>query len=630
MTILRTKKRSLNSGQKRAKDAKEAASFTASVNSELEKFDYRNAPGGNQVGDALNKLNEFRSNTGYPQSAIDDFNEAIFGDDNSLNRTNIVPPIVISTATTSNTTDNKFTRGPVSNFDYRALLVPGRKENNQFQLSDYYWYPEGLTHFYKDDLFETAEEQFDVVDSPGVTQGFIGTAINDIRNEISSAVKFVGDVKDQINSVRDKFNNIFNPSKNKKRGEKTGSAQYQLEKDSIELFKTIPHINVTEIQPQQGLEFTINLFKQIGDLANFWFEGKGDMNRIKQTFAKIKSSLPQGGAIAGFLDSSVDAEKAVLAIPNFLYTQLIGGTVRGKYKIPLSTQDTYWNARGSSGWEARTLQQQFFSNFGASFIKKIPGVGQFDIAGRPRFISANETHDEFTTEFNLFNYNDIAIKANMKFIHSFIAGAWWTQTGILQSSSNLYDVEVPGRFRYLFCTADIKVDQVGKIRKLPQKVIGSLKDALGKKNSIRIADNFDINEAYISMVPDTYRVTVTFKSLLPNNLNTYLAYALKQDSIKDLYEGYDIGNSIESGIDKIFEGINPNTSSAENVFQKLGDFDIDNLASDSNVSTLLNNFDIGNPVKGLFGDTSSYQNFKIDKNKYKNFAVDKVKDKFGL
>lgn len=33
-----------------------------------------------QVGDALNRLNEFRSNTGYPQSAIDDFNEAIFGD----------------------------------------------------------------------------------------------------------------------------------------------------------------------------------------------------------------------------------------------------------------------------------------------------------------------------------------------------------------------------------------------------------------------------------------------------------------------------------------------------------------------------------------------------------------------
>ena len=62
----------------------------------------------------------------------------------------------------------------------------------------------------------------------------------------------------------------------------------------------------------------------------------------------------------------------------------------------------------------------------------------------------------------------------------------------------------------------------------------------------------------------------------------------------------------------------------------MGDFDIDNLASDSNVSTLLNNFDIGNPVKGLFGDTSSYQNFKIDKNKYKNFAVDKVKDNFDI
>jgi hypothetical protein len=544
-------------------------------------------------------------------------------------------------------TNKAYTSPQRKNFDYRSLLVPGREgRNNYYLLSDYYWYPENLTRFYHEDLFKTADEQFDLTDEPGITQGFIGTIINDVRNEINSAVKFVGDVKDQVNSIRDKFNNIFNPDKNSKRGgEDSNDDKLELRKERVKIFDDIPHANVTEIQPLQSLEFVIDIFSQIADLSKFWFEGKGDFKRIKASINSFASGMPdQKGAIVGFLENVTDAEKAVLAIPNFMYSQLIGGTVRGKYRIPFSPQETYWNARGSSGWESRTLAQQFVGGTVSNFIKKIPGAGQFDIAGRPRFISPNETHDEFTSTFHLFNYNDTAIKANMKFIHSFISGAWWTQIGIIQTSSNLYDVEVPGRFRYLFCSADVKIEQVGKIRRLPTKIINDLRSTISKSpqgyESGAIVDRrsyrnkgYNLNEAYISMVPDTYRVTVTYKSLLPNNLNTYLAYAITDhdNAVDSLYSTYDIGQNLESGLDSVLQ----------NIFQQAqgdlpGDFSAFNLGNFGNV--IENAFDSQNLVKAYLPDfnksnlagslVSNGIGKYFDKNKVNNSAVDKVTNLF--
>lgn len=551
------------------------------------------------------------------------------------------PVVDVNVDDTGPNTSKAYTSPPRKNFDYRSLLVPGREgRNNYYLLSDYYWYPENLTRFYDEDLFKTADEQFDLTDEPGVTQGFIGTIINDVRNEINSAVKFVGDVKDQVNSIRDKFNNIFNPDENSKRGgEDSGSNKLELRKERVKIFDDIPHANVTEIQPLQSLEFVVDIFSQIADLANFWFEGKGDIKRIKDTFSSIKSAMPKKqSAYLGFLDNINDAEKAVLAIPNFMYSQLIGGTVRGKYRIPFSPQETYWNARGSSGWESRTLAQQFVGGTVSNFIKKIPGAGQFDIAGRPRFISPNETHDEFTSTFHLFNYNDTAIKANMKFIHSFISGAWWTQIGIIQTSSNLYDVEVPGRFRYLFCSADVKIEQVGKIRRLPSKIIEDLKSRIVSLEGGPLRSNlglgkekYKLNDAYISMVPDTYRVTVTYKSLLPNNLNTYLAYAITDhdNAIDSLYSTYNIGQNLESGLDEVLQNIfqtaQGNAPGELSLFPGLDNIDdVFNGAINS----------LGNSAKAYLPDFNKSAlkgslvnngiGKKFDTNKLFNFGVDKL------
>jgi hypothetical protein len=135
------------------------------------------------------------------------------------------------------------------------------------------------------------------------------------------------------------------------------------------------------------------------------------------------------------------------------------------------------------------------------------------------------------------------------------------------------------------------------------------------------------------MVPDTYRVTVTYKSLLPNNLNTYLAYAITDhdNAVDSLYSTYDIGQNLESGLDSVLQ----------NIFQQAqgslpGDFSAFNLGSFGGV--IENALDSQNLVKAYLPDfnksnlagslVSNGIGKYFDKNKVNNSAVDKVTNLF--
>ena len=468
-------------------------------------------------------------------------------------------------------TDLSYLKDPKPDIDYRSVYVPGRvgddvranslqvEKGTAYGLDDYHWYPEDFTRFYNEDIFAKADEQFNLKDANNANvHGFVGMKINQVRNEINGYVKQVGAIKDRVEGIIDKAKGIasdidqfgikgFLFGNRDQQALIKGEYNYDRLVSTNPLFENIPVVNVTEIQPQQDIQYQMEIFKNIGEIANYIFEGKGDIDRIKALGESIHSVIGSRlGALFGGADDPNEFYYQVFQVPNLFYTRLIGGKIKAKYTIPLSPQETYWEARGADGWEARSLLEQTLGKIGGKLAKFIPGVRSYDIQGRPKFVAPLDTHAQFETTFNLFNYNLDATRDNIKFIHALVAGAWWTQIGFQQNSSNLYDIKVPGRFRYFFCSANVKIDQVGKIRKLNEDQTNHILKVLDKQVQDQNGDKMSINPDIVKFIPDTFRVTMTFNSLLPNNLNTHLNYVYGKNPQTDAKIGDDIKGPLDA------------------------------------------------------------------------------------
>jgi len=418
--------------------------------------------------------------------------------------------------------------------DYRGLFSPAREQitnattqstKNFFNLSDYYWYPEGFTEFLSNsDLFNTiAKGETSITgDLPDSGTGPVGMLVNDVKKSAKKYGKQLSSLKNKFSSIgktKQTISSIFNSS---------DEPQNESTPTDI-LLSSIPYIKITEFQPQQEIGAAVEKMKMIWDtIEAITSSGGGNkanntLDVITQTFSKdgIKQVIEK---VAG--DGIFDADEAVvniMSIPNFFYDNLIGGTYTAQYHVPHIGQEIYMNAMGQTGWESRSMKQAFFGKMIGGLVDKIPGLRNVDIAGKPKFNleGNNPVPDQVETTFALFNYDLQALVANLKFIHAITAGAFWIQSGFLQLSSNLYDIEVPGRFRHYLCKGDVKVDFAGKVRTLHEHQLHEI------KNQMPIITN---DEA-IKKCPDAFKVTLQFTSLLPNNFNTYLNYITGKNQV---------------------------------------------------------------------------------------------------
>ena len=78
---------------------------------------------------------------------------------------------------------------------------------------------------------------------------------------------------------------------------------------------------------------------------------------------------------------------------------------------------------------------------------------------------------------------------------------------------------------------------MGKVRKLKDTQVNNVLTVLQKPFAEDSNGNMmAINPDVIRFIPDTYRITMTFKSLMPNNLNSYLNFVYNRNSQKGLQE----------------------------------------------------------------------------------------------
>jgi len=221
-------------------------------------------------------------------------------------------------------------------------------------------------------------------------------------------------------------------------------------------------------------------------------------------------------------DAQVTSDQGrVIDVPKFFYQSLITGYFAAMYDIPFIDHVEYLNGGGAEGWSPRSLKERILPGGLSGFLSKFSDtLAAFDIASKPKWqlTGTGPTYKEISVEFVLFNENIDALAKNIKFLHSIVPGNMWVQDQMLQRSSSLYDVEIPGRMRWFFCKADISSEFAGKVRYMTDDQIKTIIDRITTNSSI------SINPEAFRFIPDQYKMTISFTPLLPNNFNTYLFY----------------------------------------------------------------------------------------------------------
>lgn len=282
--------------------------------------------------------------------------------------------------------------------------------------------------------------------------------------------------------------------------------------DSGEIFKiplidmkaTTPKIIVKEFQPELFLTAFVDALKNLWDLGT-------DLARNDGTSLKEKIQTKLNNAIQKQFGSVGNSTESIDAISRGVYKKLIGGMyLQGGYEIPLLDDDVkFLNGQGSAGWEARSLAESLFQ--GLTDIAKNVGLDGINLPARPMYTQNGNgpTCPSISTTVRLYNYNLDALKRNLNFIYALVSGSFWTQTHIVVRSSNLYNIYLPGRMNYYFCTLNSTVSSVGKLRKLNND---------GNNTLIRkITAN--TGDANATLFPDAYDLSVEFSSLAPNSFN---------------------------------------------------------------------------------------------------------------
>ena len=265
-----------------------------------------------------------------------------------------------------------------------------------------------------------------------------------------------------------------------------------------------------------------------------------------------------------------------LKIPYMLYYGLQSTTTTNIYEVPFVNEPKLlYTSTGSAGWGdsagfianildgAKNMLGSILPNIGISMSpwwNSSSGQGTFE--------------DEVVVNFDLYNDSKDQAMINFIFVNTIIPNNKWLQYGLIQHSPCLYDVKVEGIKRMYACTGDFKVTYSGVLRKVTKQFIKDLilkhlnasfasaeeEMQLEGDKTITVLKRDEKINSFIDefkdniRIPDVYHVSLTFKSLLPSNLNQYLFQYIGNTHIINNYNpgiNTRTTNTVESAISGI-------------------------------------------------------------------------------
>lgn len=302
---------------------------------------------------------------------------------------------------------------------------------------------------------------------------------------------------------------------------------------------SVPKITLLEFKPSTN--YTVNwldLFQRSAKLGETVYNSLGANQGELITAAKnLTTAVKQGfnntlSQMAFRKPPNKDSYNILYDVGSALYRRIISGVYMNKYILPFNNIKQYLEFDDTNSWNVQSaLESKLFSTV-ANIIGVYAPTLRWDMQGDGAKFPA------ITFTINLFNRNYSTFLKNYTLLNSLIPGAMWSQNGLIQTASTLYDVDIEGRTRFFFAAAKMSATFEGRIRRYPYS--GNLQLHLNNKDVLDIKDNNPLKSSNIlesisvpgqksiialripEYIPDVYKLEITIQSLLPNNLNTYL------------------------------------------------------------------------------------------------------------
>ena len=241
----------------------------------------------------------------------------------------------------------------------------------------------------------------------------------------------------------------------------------------------------------------------------------------------------------------VTLKQAAIDIPYILYCglrrKLYGNTYIFPYIVSSSTpinnasNDSEWNEKGGMLQGIKDMIQNV-TNLVGSFAMSMIGSQAAPAELFPAPTWKNNNQDKVQFEFDLILINDHVMKArnNYMCVNTIINNNKSVQKAILAFPGALYEVWLPTGQRHLMCTGTFTLYPLGLNRKVPTDFFqGTAGGATEQGNATRFkigSDNGDVaniknpdkkgHNENVEVIPDAYKLSISFKSCLANNLNT--------------------------------------------------------------------------------------------------------------
>ena len=266
-----------------------------------------------------------------------------------------------------------------------------------------------------------------------------------------------------------------------------------------------------------------------------------------------------------------NTDQKIIDFPYMLYYRLQSCTTTGIYEVPFINQDKLmYNSDGAPGWNTADSGWRFLPKS----LQSLPGIGQLlgkmfgniGISWMPWWdaTTGNATPEQpVNVAFDLFNDTNEAALINFIFVNNLIPNNKWIQYGLFQHSSHIYDVKIEGYNRLFACTGKFSVKYDGVLRDPPPNWFepdGPLAKHINK--NIASAEDFlnKIKTNKLIKIPDIYKVTMTFDSLLPSNFNQYLYTLVANDNqietyyTKGVYDKSQMVDALTNGVKGLING----------------------------------------------------------------------------
>lgn len=341
-------------------------------------------------------------------------------------------------------------------------------------------------------------------------------------------------------AMRDSSNNIFYVSDYTWSFNNANLASYGLQPDD---FQTI---TIYEFQPDRQVAW-----KTIADGA-LQFLSENTVSQKLVTMLASASGLASTAAEYGIKKILANDSQGQAKGTNVKWVNdVMKGKWVGQYQVPFFSDDFLkaWSAENWSMGNAFEGKDLLVNNLTAN-VQDIP-TWKFE-QGSP-----------LTWKYNFFLINDniSSLRNNLKFLMSFISGAYWFQdSSFSYRSPNLYRIICPGRFIQLYTALNIEVSYVGKIKKYNKNdasmIFGNSDPRftrfLTDEGACNIPEAYKINLMVQDMTPQAFNINANYFTDAKSELIPNIAVNMQGSSLSNARQDVDqaLGN-VKNALEKM-------------------------------------------------------------------------------